>query len=171
VALAYPISARTGEARHGECEKIATRSRWHATLVATMSQPNPYQSPGAPIQSSGEIRGDRERLLLVAKYQRGIMLCILASICAVVLQFILPGPLRMLAGGIGLLITIASVAFVFLLARTLYGTVGAVVFAVLTFIPCVGLLALLVVNQKATSTLRDAGLSVGLLGADLSKLQ
>ena len=37
-------------------------------------------------------------------------------------------------------------------------------------IPCVGLLALLAVNGKATTVLRSNGIKVGLLGADLSKI-
>ncbi len=38
--------------------------------------------------------------------------------------------------------------------------------AVLLLIPCVGLIALLVLNSQATSELKKAGLRVGLLGAD-----
>jgi hypothetical protein len=136
-----------------------------------MNQPNPYQPPAAPIQTPGEVRGDRAYLLLVAKYQRGIMLCILASILGAVLQFALPGPLRLLATCLQVLVSLASVVFVVLLAKTVYNVVAAVVYAVLAFVPCVGLIALLVINQKATSVLREAGLKVGLLGADLSKLQ
>jgi hypothetical protein len=136
-----------------------------------MSQPNPYQPPSAPIQTSGEIRGDRARLLAIAKYQKGILLCILASLGGFLVQLALPGPLRLLGAAIQILVSLASVAFVVLLAKTIYNTVAAVVFAVLTLVPCVGLIALLFINQKATSALREGGLRVGLLGVDLSKLQ
>ena len=101
---------------------------------------------------------------------KGIMLCILASILGAVLQFALPGPLRLVATCLQVLVSLASVVFVVLLAKTVYNVVAAVVYAVLAFIPCVGLIALLVINQKATSVLQKAGLKVGLLGADLSQL-
>jgi hypothetical protein len=136
-----------------------------------MNQPNPYQAPTAPLQTGGQVEGDRAYLLLVAKYQKAILLCILANILGAVLQFALPGPLKLVAACLQLLISVTSVVFVVLLAKTVYSVVAAVVYALLAFVPCVGLIALFVINQKATSVLQKGGLKVGLLGADLSSLQ
>jgi hypothetical protein len=40
---------------------------------------------------------------------------------------------------------------------------------ILQFIPCINLITVLVVSNKAKTILRDKGHSVGLMGADLSK--
>ena len=56
-----------------------------------------------------------------------------------------------------------------LLASKVYGTGGAVIVFFLQFIPCINLVTLLVVSNKATTILRDRGHSVGLMGADLSE--
>lgn len=45
-----------------------------------------------------------------------------------------------------------------------------IVLGILTLIPCIGLIVLLVINGKATGVLRENGIGVGLLGANLSKL-
>ncbi len=55
-----------------------------------------------------------------------------------------------------------------LLANKMYGTGPAVLVFFLQFVPCVNLITLLVVNNKATNLLRDKGYTVGFLGADLS---
>jgi hypothetical protein len=41
----------------------------------------------------------------------------------------------------------------------------------LALIPCIGLLTLLIINSKATGILRQNGIRVGFLGADLAQLQ
>jgi hypothetical protein len=49
-----------------------------------------------------------------------------------------------------------------------YNTALGVLLGLLTFVPCINLIVLLVVNSKATSVLQLNGYKVGLLGADLS---
>jgi len=63
---------------------------------------------------------------------------------------------------------VAAAVFVFLLAVKLYEGLG-VALGVLTLIPLVGLIVLLVVNQKATGTLQANGYKVGFLGAPVSQ--
>src|SRR5207249_7556152 len=83
-------------------------------------------------------------------------------------QFALPPELRpLMLIPVGPVVLTATV-FVFLLSIKVYGPAMGIVLAVLTLIPCVGLIALLVVNSKATSTLQRAGFRVGFLGATLS---
>jgi hypothetical protein len=70
-----------------------------------------------------------------------------------------------------LVASLASWVLSVMLASKLYGTGGAVLVLLLQFIPCVNLITLLVVNNKATNLLRDKGHTVGFLGADLSEFQ
>jgi hypothetical protein len=44
------------------------------------------------------------------------------------------------------------------------------VYAIGALLPCIGLIVLLIVNQKAIKILRENGHEVGFFGADLSKL-
>lgn len=137
-----------------------------------MSQ-NPFQSP----QVSGGVRGipggRRRDLRDVAKYQKGILMCILAYLCAVILSPILgrtsPG-MAPLIGLAVLAVMITATVFVFLLATRVYGTGLGILLGVLTLFPCLGLIVLLVINGKATSILRNNGVSVGLLGANLNRI-
>jgi len=57
-----------------------------------------------------------------------------------------------------------------MLATKLYSTVLGVFLGLLTLIPILGFLVLLTVNGKATRMLKKYDISVGLLGANLSKI-
>jgi hypothetical protein len=116
------------------------------------------------------LSGKREDLKSVALYQKGIVICILIYLIAVVVQFAIPAQLRPILGGGVLILGLVGTVFVFLLAIRVYSTVMGVVLGILTLVPCIGLIVLLVVNGKATSILRQNGIKVGLLGADLSKI-
>jgi hypothetical protein len=65
---------------------------------------------------------------------------------------------------------IASTVFVFLLATKVYSQGTGIVLAILTLIPCIGLIVLLIINAKATTILKKHGIGVGLLGANSSDL-
>ena len=69
-----------------------------------------------------------------------------------------------------MIFTVTASVFVFLLATKLYNLGWGIAMGVLTFIPCVGLITLLIINSKATATLKSKGIKVGLLGAKLSDL-
>ena len=129
---------------------------------------NPYQSPPIEAEVVGVLSGRREDLRRVAAYQKGILFCILAYVCTLAGQFLLPEPLRLLVSmgviGIGLTGTV----FVFLLATKVYGTGLGIFLGILTLIPCIGLISLLFVNGKATRTLQANGIKVGLMGARMS---
>ncbi|MFO0825520.1 MAG: hypothetical protein U0792_20770 [Gemmataceae bacterium] len=104
----------------------------------------------------------------VATYQRGVLLCILLYGGLVLAQFGLPPDLRMVLLIPAVPVAIAAAVFVFLMSMKVYNSAG-IALAILTFVPCLGLLILLVVNQKATSVLQEHGYQVGLLGASLSQ--
>jgi hypothetical protein len=131
---------------------------------------NPYESPLSEPVVTGVNSGTRDDLRAVARYQKGILICILIYLLAVVGQFLIPQQFRIFLGLGILVLGLVGMAFTFLLASKVYSLVIGILVAVLTLIPCIGLIALLVVNAKATSVLTQNGIKVGLLGADLSQV-
>ena len=131
---------------------------------------NPYQSPSPSGAAVGVKSGTREDLRSVAKHQKGILVCILIYLIAVVFQFALPPELRALLGLGVLVVGLVGTVFVFLLAIKVYSTGVGVLLGILTLVPCIGLIVLLIVNGKATAILKQNGIKVGLLGADLSQI-
>jgi hypothetical protein len=133
----------------------------------TMSE-NPYQSPATPVEAIGVVSGRREDLRNVAVYQKGILVCILIYLFAMFCQFVLPPELRMLLGVGVILLGLAGTIFVFLLAMKVYNVALGILLGILALIPCIGLLVLLMVNGKATAILKQNGIKVGLMGANLA---
>ncbi len=134
-----------------------------------MSQ-NPYQSPQPSPPVIGVLSGAREDLYLIAVYQKGIMLCMLLYLAGVVVQPFVPEKFRLLVLAGVALVVIAGAALVFLLTTKVYPLGRGVLMGILTIIPCVGLIALLIVNQKAIRVLQENGVKVGLFGAKLSTI-
>ncbi len=129
---------------------------------------NPYRSPEAPVMAEavGVLSGSREDLRLVAKYQRGLLICILIYLVSGVVSRLVPPEIMLIVASGVLVAAIAGLVFVFLLSTKVYGTGAGVILGILTLIPCIGLIVLLVINQKATGVLRQNKIKVGLLGAD-----
>jgi len=136
-----------------------------------MSSENPYQSPQTlePVVV-GVLSGDRRDLLDVAKFQKGILVCILIYLIAGICRAVVPPDLAVLVIIGVLCLGVAAAVFVFLLAIKIYGQGLGIVLGVLCIIPLLGLLVLLIVNGKATAVLKQNGIRVGLLGANLSAL-
>jgi hypothetical protein len=131
---------------------------------------NPYQVPDTPPVVVGVNSGSLADLRSVAQFQKGILVCILIYLVAVVAQFAIPQDLRPLVGLGVLVVGLVGTVFVFLLATKVYNVGIGILLGILTLIPCLGLIVLLVVNGKATSILKRNGIKVGLLGADLSQI-
>jgi hypothetical protein len=134
---------------------------------------NPYEPPAslaAEPKVLGVNSGRREDLRSVATYEKGILVCILIYLIAVLAQLALPPELRIFLGLAVLCVGLVGTVFVFLLAIRVYSLPVGFLLGVLTMVPCVGLIALLVVNGKATNVLKQNGISVGLLGANLSNV-
>jgi hypothetical protein len=106
----------------------------------------------------------------VAKYQKGVLVCILIYFLAVVGQFALPLEVRPLLGLGVLAVGLVAAVFTILLAMKTHGTVFGIILGILCLVPILGLLILLLVNQKATTVLQSNGKKVGLLGANLGSL-
>ncbi|MCX7397351.1 MAG: hypothetical protein NT138_06680 [Planctomycetales bacterium] len=131
---------------------------------------NPFEAPATNSRVVGIVSGSREDLLKVAKYQKGILVCILVYILAVAGQFALPPQIRPLVGLGVLVVGLIAAVFTIRLAMKTHGTILGIILGVLCLVPILGLLILLLVNQKATTVLQLNGIKVGLLGADLSSL-
>ena len=131
---------------------------------------NPYQSPTTESQVIGVLSGQRDDLRSVAQYQKGILVCILIHLIAVICQLTLPAEIRLVLGLGVLLVGLVGTVFVFLLAMKVYGSAVGVLLGILALLPCIGLIVLLAVNGKATRILKQNGIKVGLLGANLSEI-
>lgn len=131
---------------------------------------NPFEAPASNSRAVGVISGSRQDLIKVARYQKGILFCILIYFLAVVGQFALPPQLRQLLGFGVLAVGLVAAVFTILLAMKTHGPVLGILMGILCLVPLLGLLILLLVNQKATTVLQSNGIKVGLLGADLGTL-
>ena len=131
---------------------------------------NPFEAPQSARQAVGVLSGSREDLKRIAVYQKNILVCILVYFIAVFGQFALPDGARILVAIGVLCIAIVGAVFTFLLAMKTYGSGLGILLGVLCLLPLVGLLVLLAVNGKATRVLKQNGIRVGLLGADLSSI-
>ncbi len=130
----------------------------------------------------------RVNLRKVAIYQKCILACIVTEISVLIVVAILagvidlPAPLQPLFGPSFLLvitaIQVVCGVFVLIMALKVYpdetgivlGVVGIVSLAVGTIFPCAGVCIMFVINTKATALLRESGVRVGWLGANLSEL-
>lgn len=126
-----------------------------------MTQSSQPQPPPVPTS-----RLTREDLRGIATQQRVILICFLVYVVALILRFAVPQQLVPILGLAVLATGVVAAVFVFMLAIRLYGTAVGVVLGILTLIPVVGLIVLLIVNGKATSTLKSNNIQVGLMGAD-----
>jgi len=150
---------------------------------------NPFQAPQSDDYAVGVKSGRREDLKSVAVYQKGILICVLVILIAMLSQFLVPLPV---VGLLYLFAGLAGTVLIFLLAAKvnhvglavlralvavvpMLGFVGVMfVFGILPaaaaapFVPCAGVMVLLFVASRATTVLQQNGHKVGLLGADLS---
>ena len=135
---------------------------------------NPFQSPRTDARAIGVRTGTLQELYNVARYQRAVLMCLLVQILGGIASvLIIPAvspPVALILNLGLLLVGLASTVFVFLLATNVYSTGVGIVCGLLALIPCIGLITLLVINSKATSILRQNGIRVGFLGANLAEL-
>ena len=112
-------------------------------------------------QATQQEQWTKQNLMEVAKYQKNIQWLVLANLVA------------MFIPGATIVTGIIGIYFIYKLADALRSS-AAWVYIIFSFIPLVGLIALLQINGKATETLQDNGIKVGLMGArmaDFDKIQ
>jgi hypothetical protein len=132
---------------------------------------NPYQPPATEDQVAGVLSGSLDDLRAVAKYQKGIIICILLYLVTLFGQFAVPEGFRGYVYWAAILVSVAGTAYVFLLCTKVYRPGVGVLIGLLALVPVIGVVVLLSVNGKATKILRQNGIRVGLLGADLSQVR
>ncbi len=138
----------------------------------TMSS-NPYESPREIGATPFAPDQDREKLRRVAKYQRWVLYALLANILLNIGALAIPRDnlaVTALVGLLAIFVVLVTVVSVFLLARELIHVVVAVLCAALMVIPCISLVTLLIVNQRATTYLQQRGFRVGFMGVDPKKI-
>jgi hypothetical protein len=143
---------------------------------------NPYQSPQevtvAPIiPTVPNLDAQRAKLRRVARYQRWVLLSLLLNIGVTIGMYVAAQGstvvgLTVLA--LALIIQMFQVTCVVMLTGELWNAwiaiLCAILCAILMFVPCISLLTLLVINQKATGLLQEHGIRVGFMGADVNKI-
>ncbi len=103
-------------------------------------------------------------------YQRVLIFCILGNLCIYLGTFALPEGKRLwiLVVAVPLLITAAT--FTYLLGAKVFNVGLGIMFTILIFVPCIGLIMLAVLNGKATSVLKKNGVPVGFFGASTADI-
>lgn len=136
---------------------------------------SPYQSPAPiPPEYPAAQGPEREKLYRVAKYQRWVIYALLANIAVNILGFALMGQglaVAMAVVALSLAVVAFAIISVFLLAKEVINVGVAVLCALMMIVPCVSLLVLLIVNQKATSYLQQHGIKVGFFGVDPGRME
>ena len=143
-----------------------------------MSQ-NPYQAPGASGQFVGIRNQSIQALRSVATAQKGLIFSILAYLIALAIMIVIAVVMRSdPSTGFVLLIiprlvyavaAISAFVFTIMLAVQVMHPVAGVLVALLTCVPCLGLIVLVAINQQAISILKRNGIQVGFFGADMSQ--
>ena len=126
--------------------------------------PGPMQS-NYPRQNAAD---DPVVLREVALSQKQVLYCVLAQLGLGIFNGVaraghIPG-LGIVVGLLALALLVYMVVSVVRVCKSL--GLSPVIYAILMFIPCVSLVFLVILSQKATSRLQKAGLKVGLMGAD-----
>jgi DNA-directed RNA polymerase subunit RPC12/RpoP len=144
-----------------ERERPRKRDRKRDEAGDEWHQSRPGDDPDARKLRTADLRE-------VALYQRVVLFLILAYIGVVVAQFAIDPDDRWMLLFVAVPVVVAAAVFVFLLAMKLYEGLG-ILLGILTLVPLIGLIILLIVNQKATGTLQAHGYKVGFMGAPLSQ--
>jgi hypothetical protein len=144
--------------------------------------PDPYAPPQSPTNQSpgseagaagkGKKRGKkRAELRQIAIAQKGIIFVILLQIIFYIATLLSPPPYKTYLALATLATGLPGIVFMFMLAMKLYSTVTGILLCILMFLPCISLIVLWRMSEKATKVLQEAGFHVGFLGANLSQFR
>ena len=100
----------------------------------------------------------RTELIAIAKYQKGILWCVLCNLLCFALPFAF------------LVVIPIQLYFVYKLSSSLKQGFP-ILWCIGIFIPLLSLIMLLILSQKATSALKEKGISVGLMGAKIADVE
>ena len=113
---------------------------------------------------------DATALREIALRQKVILICILLQILCLLAMPLIPAEAVGLIQLVYLGTVVVGAIFVLLLAMRVYGPAGGLLLGFFALVPLLGIVILLLVNARATYRLRQAGIRVGLLGANLASL-
>jgi hypothetical protein len=186
---AVPPVVPAGSALCAKCGRVVPAEdtvRIGAATVCAACKAGALQAvlEGVPASGRGE---ELERVLGVARAQKGVIWCILAGLLNMVFMFAMGATVRFgAAGGASapLMFVPMIVALVILVFQVIYAyRLGAaldrqlawlwVLGLLVGFFLCsfLGLILLLVLSGRATSVIRRAGFRVGLMGANLGEIR
>ena len=120
---------------------------------------SPYAPPASSLVEPALAGTEWDAVYDVGRGQRALLWLMLASF----LPF-LPLVVRAFIGPV-------CAVFSYRVARHVYSPIAAVAMALLCGLPLLGLFALAFLNARATRLLRRAGVRVGFMGADVSRLR
>lgn len=126
-----------------------------------MTEPNPYATPKSDVRALQSRTAD-ERMEKMATGQKLVIYAILLYFVSAGLRLYI-GPLAVLPLLVSLIISLVGLYKV-LAARQSHIAVKIILF-VLLFVPLINILVLLSINSRATKALREAGYTVGFMGA------
>jgi hypothetical protein len=111
-----------------------------------------------------------EDIRRIATRQRTMMYCLLAYVIFAIGSVVAPRQVAPFVVIAAFAMSIAASVFVFMLAIQLFGKGTGIVLGIGALILYLGLIPMLVVNQRATKVLKENGIPVGFMGANLSML-
>jgi hypothetical protein len=142
-----------------------------STIAMIDIENNPYATSASAPEAIGVLSGTSEDLKKVARYQKGIITCIALNLLAIVGMLTVDPNFYIVFELIALVAMFVGAIFVFMLSINVFGISLGIIFGVLCLIPFFGVFVLLGINGKATSILKQNGISVGLFGAKKSSLE
>ncbi len=139
-----------------------------------MMPENPSVPPTSRQESSANADGDANSLVEIVLAQRGMMWLFIAKLgvdfTVNMAQEFGAGPIPIAYLSIFVLVALAMGYFVFRLSNATYGIGPAVVCTALSFVPCLGLFTILILNGSTMDRLRKSGVKVGFMGATKTQL-
>lgn len=148
----------------------------YRTAEPAMSQEpmNPFASPVAvnefPQLSDAS---HRAKLFEIAKAQNFLIMVVLAGllvgISGQVISSMGEPMLIWVVIALQLVVSVFQSVAMFRMGKTVYSMGSAVALAIVSFVPCIGLICMLIVNSSATKKLTASGIKVGFMGSDLKQ--
>ena len=130
---------------------------------------NPYAPPAALGTAPPGIPKGFENLLRIAKFQRGLIVCIVSYLAGIMTMLLFGQSAYWIFMGSILLVSVSAIlGWIFLIRLTyrLFGLRIAWIVGFCYLIPLVGFFVMLVMSSRAGWLLREAGFKTGLFGAD-----
>ena len=134
----------------------------HKMESSSMNETNPYATPKSDVRSP-QGKHDDARMKKMAFGQKLVIYAVLLYFVSAGLRLYI-GPLAVLPLLVSLILSLVGLYKV-LAAGQSHLAVKIILF-VLLFVPLINILVLLRINSRATKTLREAGYTVGFMGAE-----